>query len=61
MTVVVRRGRSGSAGSHVYVVGDVKSEIEVDPVAEGVGERGDEDGGGCSVGSGMYDSWLAKS
>lgn len=51
--VVVRRGRSGSAGSHVYVIGDVKSEIGVDPDAGGMGESGDKDGEGCSVGSGM--------
>lgn len=51
MMLVVRRGRNGIAGSHVDVGEDVNKELEVDSAAEGVGERGDEDGGGWSVGS----------
>lgn len=54
MTVVVRRGRSGRAGSHVDACEDVKSEIEVD--TDGEGESADVVSGVCSAGSGMYES-----
>ena len=61
MTVVVWRGRNGRAGNHADVGLEVNKEVEVDPATEGVGERGDEDGGWWSVGSGIYDISEVKS
>lgn len=59
MTVVVRRGRKGRGESHVDVVEDVKSEIEVD--TDGDGDSAEDGSEERSDGSGIYGSWEAKS